>query len=509
MPLGGSIAGAVWRSGEPCRIKDLDASPHTLRQEATTDGRYSQIVVPLYSSGEKRLGLVSVASSSHPEGFSDRDERLLSAFCEYGAAILLRAQEVAARREVEAERARLEGVLLRARGVAHDLNQELGVIMGRTDILAMLGTQLEPQFVRHLEPIREASRRLAKKITRLQQTWRVVTQDAQGVGPYLDIHASSHQTLEDPLKPQMVHGTRERMVLLVMNGVSCLRPSEASAIEAWAALITADAEQVARVRESAPPADYYQATAPAFRPGGRLEAVELPLLLDLARPDDTWLDIGAGAGRFAVPLAAHVTRVIAIEPNEAMRSSLHGAIAEAGRPNIDVANQSWPVQGWQTEADVSLAAHALYDIAAIGPFLDAMERHSRRLCVVSLVQFARGAHLAPLFAAVHGEPVQTLPGLKEFVALLGARNRRYEVRTAGSGQETDLLPREDAFNVARGSLWLAPGSAKEQHMRSLMETWWGSEQEIAMPAARRFIGVVSWQPPRGVAPETKPSTPSV
>jgi hypothetical protein len=32
-------------------------------------------------------------------------------------------------------------------------------------------------------------------------------------------------------------------------------------------------------------------------------------------------------------------------------------------------------------------------------------------------------------------------------------------------------------------------------MRTLMDDWWGGPDGIAMPAARPFIGVVSWLPP--------------
>lgn len=273
-----------------------------------------------------------------------------------------------------------------------------------------------------------------------------------------------------------------------------LRPSEGEALAAWAELVRADAEQVARVREPEPPADHYASVAPRFRPGG-MAAVEWPLLDELVQPGETVLDIGAGGGRFAVPLARKGARVVAIEPSPAMRATLAAAAAEAG-VEIAIHDLRWPDGGWRLDADVSLAAHACYDIAEIGPFLDAMERHTRRLCIAMFGQFARGASLAELFAAVHGEPLKTLPALKEFVALLGARDRRYEVRTVGTGAAFELTEREEAFELARRMLWLAPGSAKERRMRELMEEWWGRPEGIALPAFRRFIGVVSWEPPR-------------
>ncbi len=276
--------------------------------------------------------------------------------------------------------------------------------------------------------------------------------------------------------------------------MNVLRPTEEEALAAWAALVAADAEQVARVREPEPPADHYGAIAHRFRPGA-LESLEWPVLDALIAPGETVLDIGAGGGRFAVPLAKKGCRVVAIEPSEAMRRTLAAAADEAGVA-VEVHGVRWPAADWRVDADVSLAAHACYDIAEIGPFLDAIERHTRRLCIGVFAQFGRGAALAPLFEAVHGEPMQTLPALKEFTALLGARNRRFEVRTVSKGVEEELTEREEAFELARRMLWLAPGGAKEQRMRELMEAWWGRPEGIALPVQRRFIGIVSWEPAR-------------
>lgn len=274
-----------------------------------------------------------------------------------------------------------------------------------------------------------------------------------------------------------------------------LRPDEAGALAAWAALVDADAEQVARVREPEPPHDHYAPTAQRFRPGG-LSSAELPVLQALARPSDVWLDIGAGGGRFAVPLAAQVARVIAVEPSGAMRENLAAAAVEAGRANIEVHDARWPAPGWEQDADVSLAAHCLYDIREAAPFLDTMEAHTRRLCVAVFRQFGRGTHLARLFEAVHGEPLQTLPALREFVALLGARGRRVEVQTVPD-DASNVVPREQAFREARRLLWLAEGSANDERMQELIKEWWGGPGDgIAVPVASQFVGVVTWEPPR-------------
>jgi hypothetical protein len=108
---------------------------------------------------------------------------------------------------------------------------------------------------------------------------------------------------------------------------------------------------------------------------------------------------------------------------------------------------------------------------------------------------ARGASLAALWEAVHGEPMATLPALHEFVALLGARGRRYEVTAAGRTEAREPLPPEAAYANGRRLLWLAEGSEKERRMRALMDEWYGEGDEIALPAGRRYVGVVAWEPP--------------
>ena len=290
-----------------------------------------------------------------------------------------------------------------------------------------------------------------------------------------------------PQRRNVTADARERLA-------RALRPDEVTALASWAALVDADGEQVARVREPEPPHDHYAPTAQRFRPGG-LSSTELPVLQALARPTDVWLDIGAGGGRFAVPLAAQVARVIAIEPSGAMRETLTAAAADAGRTNIEVHDVRWPAAGWAEDADVSLAAHCLYDIREAAPFLDAMEAHTRRLCVAVFRQFGRGTHLARLFEAVHGEVLQTLPALREFVALLGARGRRVEVETAPDDAR-GVVPREQAFRETRRLLWLAEGSAKDAQMQQLVEEWWAVPGGIELPVASEFVGVVTWEPPR-------------
>lgn len=278
---------------------------------------------------------------------------------------------------------------------------------------------------------------------------------------------------------------------------SPLRPTETEALAVWRRLIEADREQVERLREEHDRTDYYAPVASSFSPSLR-DSIEWPVVATFSQADDTWLDIGAGGGRFAVPLAGLVEHVIAVEPSPSMREVLTGAVAEAGVPNLDVIDARWPVEGWDREVDVSLAAHALYDVGDLAAWLDAQEDATRRTCIAIFGSEARGSRIADFFEAVHGEPMATLPALREFVAVLGARGRRYEVRTIETGETPQPKPADEVYRTLRRLLWTAEGTPLDERLQALAREWYAvdgsGEETLALPAMRPWIGVVSWDP---------------
>src|SRR3982074_2449339 len=122
-----------------------------------------------------------------------------------------------------------------------------------------------------------------------------------------------------------------------MTGMSdVLRPSAEAARSAWAARVRANREQVEQFRE-ATPRDFYAPVAGMFRVDPRrIDDPALDALRKLVRADDVLLDIGAGGGRLALPLALVAQRVVAIEPSEGMLRVLRESIAEYSISNIDV-----------------------------------------------------------------------------------------------------------------------------------------------------------------------------
>ena len=280
-----------------------------------------------------------------------------------------------------------------------------------------------------------------------------------------------------------------------------LRPTEAEALDAWRALQRAAAEQGARMREQAPPADEWGAMADIFAPGpDAYPAPELPLLEALAEPQDHWLEVGAGAGRLAIPLARRVRRMSALDRSPGMTARLREEAAASGLDNFEVLPATgWPPLSAPGEAapivDVALTASVLFFIEEIGAFLDALEGHARRLCVVVLMDRMPGTPLEPLWSGLYDEPAAELPALREFLAVLGARGRAFELRTTTPPPEPPLSL-DEVIDSNRHRYFVGRGSAREERMRELLAKRYArADGRVALPLPFSQTAVVSWAPP--------------
>jgi CTP:molybdopterin cytidylyltransferase MocA len=274
---------------------------------------------------------------------------------------------------------------------------------------------------------------------------------------------------------------------------------------AWADRVRRNREQVDRFRETPDGADFYRSVSAIFREDpDRTGDPVLEALRRHARADDTWLDIGAGAGRYALPLARSVREVVALDPSPSMLEHLRGALAGHSIDNIRVMEGRWPDVLHSKEgkldaaltADVALIAHVGYDVEAIGPFLDAMERVARRLCVGVLMERSPAQLAEPFWPPLHGEPRIALPALPAFVDLLTARGRRPTVEMVESSSRR-WASRAELEGYVRRQTWVAPGTPKDRELQRLLDSWVrtaeGGTVELAVGDPLR-IGVVTWEP---------------
>jgi SAM-dependent methyltransferase len=216
----------------------------------------------------------------------------------------------------------------------------------------------------------------------------------------------------------------------------------------------------------------------------------------MVRRDETWIDIGAGGGRYTLAIALLARRVYAVEPSAGMRNALQEAARAHGIDNLEVFDERWPGPSTAPIANVAFISQVGYDIAEIGGFLDEMEAHASRLCVAVLFDPAPISDFAPLWAPVHGQERRLLPAMGEFVTLLFARGATPDVRFLS------LPPRlyadiESLQRSARRPLWVIEGSEKDARLREAVRaSAIPVEGGLVLSRAPRRVGVVTWEPVR-------------
>lgn len=281
------------------------------------------------------------------------------------------------------------------------------------------------------------------------------------------------------------------------------RPDVDALLQSWARRVRANAEQVDRFAEQRSQ-DHYAPVADRFRVDPhRTDDPSLDALRALARPDETWLDIGAGGGRYALPLALTVREVIAVDPSPGMVGVLREGMAEHQIANVRVVEGRWPAAAadHDVQADVAFIAHVGYDVEQIGLFLDAMERSARRLCVAILFWRRPTWALDRLWPAVHGVERAPLPAVRELVTLLMARGRPAQVRLLETPPSAFDDP-EQVHALARHQTWVRPGSEADARLQAgiaarLIER----DGRYAFDWAPSYLAVVSWTPASEPVPD--------
>ena len=163
--------------------------------------------------------------------------------------------------------------------------------------------------------------------------------------------------------------------VLVMEGYAGM-----AAIEVWKQRVAAHHAQSHKVRSALGVArqDRWEPFSPFFKADPhRTDDAEVNCLAQEVTPTTTLLDVGAGAGRFALPLALRCKQVTVVEPSPSMGETLRHLAAEAGITNVTMIARPW--EDAEVEpVDVVLSAHVIYLIEDIGPFVAKLAAHARQ-----------------------------------------------------------------------------------------------------------------------------------
>ena len=187
--------------------------------------------------------------------------------------------------------------------------------------------------------------------------------------------------------------------------------------ELWKALHVSSPERAEKDRN---PAAHWDKRAAAYRRVTRDErsATEQELAILGVQSGETVLDMGAGTGRLAVPVARTAAHVTALDPSEGMLAILRERMTAEGLTNYSCLRKRWEdaVIGKDIEPhDVVIAAFSLgfYDLAAALEKLDAAARRA-----VYLFWHAgewRDPDEMALYRAVFGEEATMRKGYPDYI----------------------------------------------------------------------------------------------
>jgi SAM-dependent methyltransferase len=132
----------------------------------------------------------------------------------------------------------------------------------------------------------------------------------------------------------------------------------------------------------------------------------------------TIVDVGAGTGVFAIPLAKNREKVVAVEPSRGMLDILRGKAEDEGLTNIEYINKRWEdvtthellkINGGKYDAVI--CSHALYYVTDLHHSLRKMDSISGG----SVHLLTGGSHNinsqdhSRLWARIHGKPAPAYP----------------------------------------------------------------------------------------------------
>jgi 2-polyprenyl-3-methyl-5-hydroxy-6-metoxy-1,4-benzoquinol methylase len=183
-------------------------------------------------------------------------------------------------------------------------------------------------------------------------------------------------------------------------------------------------------------------------------------LLEALPDKGTLLDVGSGPGASSLPLHDRIGHLYAVDISANMLEGLAARAEKLGVPVTTVEGR-WPDVAEQVPmADVTVAAHVVYNVPDLADFLRGLDARTKGRVVLELPNRHPMSWMTPLWQHFHGVDRPVRPIAEDCVALVAALGYAVQVEERESPLERFTTVEELAASACR-RVCLDPARAEE------------------------------------------------
>lgn len=232
---------------------------------------------------------------------------------------------------------------------------------------------------------------------------------------------------------------------------------------------------------------YWDRRARSFARSTHARADEFLRILDpYLSPRKTLIDVGAGTGRHATPLAARLEWVTAVEPSEGMRSHIPPL------DNMTIVASTWE-EAEVASADLVISSHVMYGVAEPIPFLEKMQRSARERVFVMMRESDLPHPAAELRRKLVGATGPRLPRFSELFMLLVQMGSEPDVAFLRYPIVTRYIDMDEALADCRALF--GEGWDEAEARGELQGLLTRDGDELVFDGGMALSGVAHWKPP--------------
>jgi SAM-dependent methyltransferase len=202
-------------------------------------------------------------------------------------------------------------------------------------------------------------------------------------------------------------------------------------------------------------------------------------------PRKTLIDVGAGTGRHATPLAERLEWVTAVEPSEGMRSHI------PPRDNMTVIASTWE-DAAVAPADFVICCHVLYGVGDPVPFIAKMSAVARERVFVMIRETDLPHPASVIRRRLIGEEGPRLPRFSELFMLLLQMGIAPDVHYVRYPMINRYSAMSEALDDCRGVF--GEGWDEAAATKVLEELLRRDGDELVFDGGETLSGVAHWQP---------------